>query len=243
MTCVEAAVYAERYKRSEATIWRWAKRGCDFKNPESVKAFLIEAERKKTNIQRYRERHGDRPDQVRSNVAETGRRCPPDIVDPPGNGELPPPGKRGAGAALARLEKEEERGHARLQAALASGNPVAIDAAQAYWLRVAETLRRLDRELEISRRAEEVQIPLRQAEAAVLAVADWMRISVAVFLSSEAGSLMGIRDRAEFRSYFWSRFVGILHLTVKNSLKTQSSIPSWAAERVKESWNVSENLE
>ena len=33
---------------------------------------------------------------------------------------------------------------------MASGNAVAIDSAQTYWLRVAETLRRLDRELEFS---------------------------------------------------------------------------------------------
>jgi hypothetical protein len=36
------------------------------------------------------------------------------------------------------------------------------------------------------------------------------------------------------------RFVGILHLTVRNSLATRSPIPEWAAEKVKESWNVQE---
>jgi hypothetical protein len=55
-----------------------------------------------------------------------------------------------------------------------------------------------------------------------------MRVAVAVFLSSETGSLMAIRDHGEFRSYFWSRFVGILHMTVRNSLKTASPIPDWA---------------
>jgi len=55
---MEAAAYAARLKRSEATIWRWAKAGCEFDNPESIKAFVIESERKKTNVQKARERQG-----------------------------------------------------------------------------------------------------------------------------------------------------------------------------------------
>jgi hypothetical protein len=73
----------------------------------------------------------------------------PASFKPQGNGQvLGPPGKRGAAYALARLELQEEEGYRHLEAALASGNAVAIDSAQTYWLRVAETLRRLDRELE-----------------------------------------------------------------------------------------------
>jgi hypothetical protein len=49
----------------------------------------------------------------------------------------------------------------RLQLALASKDAIAIDAAQTYWLRVAEVLRRLDRELEFSRRTEQRMIPCR----------------------------------------------------------------------------------
>jgi hypothetical protein len=49
---------------------------------------------------------------------------------------------------------------------------------------------------------------------------------------------MGITDIGEFKSYSMTRFKGILALTVRNSLKTQSPIPEWAAEKVKESWNV-----
>jgi hypothetical protein len=41
-----------------------------------------------------------------------------------GNGEtLPPAGKRGAAAALERLEASEERAHARLEAALGPRRP------------------------------------------------------------------------------------------------------------------------
>src|SRR5262245_66220736 len=120
MTRLEAAAYAARLKRSEATIWRWAKAGCDFDDPESIKAFLIEAERKKTNVQRYRERRGKQPKES----AQPVHQRTPDSVEPSGNGELPPIGKRGAAAALERLEQAEERAHASLEAALKAGDPV-----------------------------------------------------------------------------------------------------------------------
>jgi hypothetical protein len=61
--------------------------------------------------------------------------------------------KRGAAAGLERLETQEEEAHRRLQAALERGNPIEIDAAQSFWLRVAETLRRLDAGLELGRRS------------------------------------------------------------------------------------------
>jgi len=38
MTRLEAAEQAARLKRSEATGWRWAKAGCNFDDPESVRA-------------------------------------------------------------------------------------------------------------------------------------------------------------------------------------------------------------
>jgi len=59
MTRLEAAAHAAPLKRSKAPVWRWARAGCDFDNPESIKAFLIEAERKKTNVRKYQEAHGN----------------------------------------------------------------------------------------------------------------------------------------------------------------------------------------
>ena len=49
---------------------------------------------------------------------------------------------------------------------------------------------------------------------------------------------MGIRDVGQWKYYALERFKGILDLTVHNSLKTNSPIPGWAAEKIKESWNV-----
>jgi hypothetical protein len=51
---------------------------------------------------------------------------------------------------------------------------------------------------------------------------------------------MDLRFPSEFKRYAIERFRSILHMTVRNSLKTKSPIPDWAAEKVKESWNVSD---
>ncbi len=49
---------------------------------------------------------------------------------------------------------------------------------------------------------------------------------------------MGIKEVGEFKAYAIERFKGILDLTVKSSLETRSPIPKWAADKVRETWNV-----
>src|SRR5262245_11396571 len=73
------------------------------------------------------------------------------------------------------------------------GDQLAIQACQDFWLKCSETLRRLDLAVEVARRAEETQIPLKVAESAVLYAAEWMRISFMHFLSAEGRTLQGIR--------------------------------------------------
>jgi hypothetical protein len=127
----------------------------------------------------------------------------PASFKPQGNGQvLGRPGKRGAAFALARLELQEEEGYRRLEAALTSGNAVAIDSAQTYWLRVAETLRRLDRELEFSRRSEEQMISLKTAQDTMTFVSECLRISLSVFLSTD-----GLTLAAGFKPLATSKFI------------------------------------
>jgi hypothetical protein len=159
--------------------------------------------------------------------------------DHPSNGEtLAPIGRRGAAAALERLELAEERAHARLEAALARGEPVQIAACQDFWLKCSETLRRLDLAVELARRDAEEQVPKRLACDVALYISDWLRISFMIFLSSESRTLMGIKDIGEFKNHAVQAFKSILHLTVRNSLKTQSPIPDWGLQKIKESWNM-----
>jgi hypothetical protein len=75
----------------------------------------------------------------------------------------------------------------------------------------------LDLAVELARRE---HVPKRLACDSALAIADRLRISFALFLSSEARPLMGIRDVGEWKHYAFERFRAILHLTVRNSLKT-----------------------
>jgi hypothetical protein len=151
--------------------------------------------------------------------------------------ELGPVGKRGAAAALMRLEEIEERAHARLMRAIEAGNPFQVKAAQEFYLRSSETLRRLDLAVETERRTALEQIPMRQIEDISLQIATWLRLSFERFLNAESRGLMGIKDLGEFKFSAIERFKGLLHATVKASLKTDP-IPDWAAVKVIEAWNV-----
>jgi hypothetical protein len=122
--------------------------------------------------------------------------------------------------------------------AIEAGNPFQVKAAQEFYLRASETLRRLDLAVEVERRTALEQIPLRQIEDVSRQISEWLRISFAQFLSAESHGLMEIKDLGEFKAYAIERFRGILHMAVKTSLKTNSPIPPWAAAKVIEAWNV-----
>jgi hypothetical protein len=218
---------AEQTGKSVGTIWRWVRNGCDLNSPASIKEFL-EGNRLRQHANLVRKAKGGNPIE------------PIDTAIPDLNQiELGPIGKRGAAAALQRLEEIEERAHARLMRAIEHGNQFEIKSAQEFYLRASETLRRLDLAVETERRNSEEQVSKRQAEAISLHIAEWLRIAFAQFLSAESRSLMGIKDLGEFKLYAIERFKGILHAAVKTSLKTNSPIPPWAAAQVIEAWNVS----
>jgi hypothetical protein len=230
-TRLQIAQHAERIGRSARTLRRWVAQGCDLEDPGSVQRFLAQAERKKTNIQRSRERLGKEFLHPSDGKQKAERQVKPQPWGKhKGNDETPPPvvGKDGAAAALECLERQEETAYRRLQVALEGGDRFQVQAAQDFWLKCSETLRRLDLAVEVARRSEETQIPLRQAESVVLAVADWLRIAFMQFLSAEVRALMGIKDIGEWKFYAFGRFKGILDLTVAGSLKSRSPIPDWA---------------
>jgi hypothetical protein len=152
--------------------------------------------------------------------------------------ELGPVGKRGAAAALARREEIEERAHARLMRAIEAGNPFQVKAAQEFYLRASETLRRLDLAVETERRTALEQIPMRQVSAVAIEISTLLRLSFEQFLGSESPGLMATTELGEFKFLAIERFRGILHTVVKSSLKTNSPIPSWASAPVIEAWNV-----
>jgi hypothetical protein len=224
---------SKKVGRSWRTLQYWAAQGCDLNDRESLERFLEEKNRKRTNVQKAKERRG-----IAQNSSPMAQRRDSAALEPQGNGETAAAGRRGAQHALARLEQQEEESFRRLQRALQGGDRFEIDACQTYWLKVAETLRRSDASIDLARRQAEVQIPLKAAQDAVLFAAEWMRISVMQFLSSETVSLMGIKNVGDFKVYFIDRFRGILNLTVTGADKTKSAVPDWAKERIREAWNV-----
>jgi hypothetical protein len=105
--------------RNWRTLQRWARAGCDLRSSESLNAFLTAKELRRTNVARAREKRGGNE----SKAATKTQTRPEKRSDPIGNGDaLGPVGERGAGAALRRLEEQEERAPARLQLALEAGD-------------------------------------------------------------------------------------------------------------------------
>jgi len=237
---IEIAEYAKVIGKSPTTLWRWVREGCNLRDPKSVREWVMRNEIRQTPIEQARRRRRDN-ERAAQRAPEVASR---NASEPAGNGEiaetLSPAGRRGAAAALERLEHQEEEAHRRLQAALARGDPFQIQAAQEFWLKCSETLRRLDLAVETARRSEEEQIPLKKAQDAVVFAAEWFRIAFMQFLSSEAKPLMGIKDVGQWKAYAFERFKGILDPTVINAGKTNSAIPDWAKQRIREAWNVEE---
>lgn len=225
---------ASRLGKGERTIWRWIYEGLDIESERSIRAFAEGKELRKTNVQKSRERRAALDGSDVSNVQTRGRLDLDRLL----SGDLPAPGRRGAAAALERLEEAEERASARLDLAMEQGNPFVIQQLQDFWLKCSEALRRFDLAVEIARRDSEEQVPKRQAEEISLFISEWLRIAFMQFLSSEGPTLMGIKQWGEWKKYAVERFHGILELTVKSSLQTRSPIPKWAADKVCEQWNI-----
>src|SRR6516165_12173897 len=144
---VEVAEYSKRIGKSVPTLWRWIRQGCNLRDDKSVREWVTRNTIRETNISKARKRRRDN-EQKAQRASDVSA---PSSLDHPGNGELPPIGKKGAQHALARLEAQEAESHTRLQAALARRNPVEIQAAQEFWVRCVESLRKLDLSIELAR--------------------------------------------------------------------------------------------
>ena len=228
---------ASRLKRCERTVYRWIAEGMDIEDEQSIRTFSIGKELRKTNVKRAKERLealGVSGVSNGSGISPMRSREQDPLFD-----DLPPAGRKGAAAALERLENAEERAHVRLQVALQqSNNQFLVRELADYWLKCSETLRRLDLAVEMARRDSEEQLPKKLAEDLALFISEWLRIAFFQFLSSEGPTLMGIKQFGEWKKYALERFHGILELTVKSSMQTKSQIPEWAAAKVREAWNI-----
>src|ERR1700746_3116407 len=96
----EISEFEKKIGKSRATLFRWAKQGCDLRNESSVQAWVERNRLRETNIAKSRRRRAFTR-KASLNVPRQGLHR----FKPQGNGQgLGPPGKRGAAFALARLE-------------------------------------------------------------------------------------------------------------------------------------------
>ncbi len=152
---------------------------------------------------------------------------------------LAPVGRRGAGAALGRLESVEERAFVRLQRAIEEGDPFKTRQAQEFYLKSSEVLRRLDIAVLTERRQAGEQVPLTQIEDVARQISEWLRVAFERFLAAESPALVQTEDLGTFKAHAIESFRGILHREVKTALMTNPTIlPTWAADRVREAWNI-----
>jgi hypothetical protein len=218
-----------------STVFRWLARGCNIDDESSIEEFLSG-----NRDNRFR-------NAVRKPVATENTSAEPvaetqeteHVLEPDLNSiELGPVGARGAAAALARLEAIEERAAARLMRAIESGNQFQVKAAQDFFLRASETLRKLDLAVEVERRKFDEQVPVLLVEQISTQISEWLRTAFTQFLSAESPGLMSIKDLGEFKFFAIEKFRGILNRTVKASIGNNSPIPPWASAQVIEAWNV-----
>jgi hypothetical protein len=157
---------AAQLEKSERTIWRWVAQGCDLASERSIRTFVEAKHLRRSNVQKSYEKL------LALGVSDGSRASHQAQFENLVSGELPPLGRRGAAAALRRLEETEERAHARLLTAMERGNPVQIEALQDFWLKCSEALRKLDLAIEMARRDAEEQVPKKLAQDISLFIAE-----------------------------------------------------------------------
>ena len=228
-TTARVKAVAKLTGKSAVTIWRWVRQGCDLNSPASISEYL-----EGNKLRQH-------PNLIRKPTTKSvrnGTKSVDEVSLDLDRIELGPIGKRGAAAALQRLETMELSAHARMLKAIESGDQFKIKRAQEFFLQCVETLRRLDLAVEIERRSVGEQVPKSQVELISTQISQWMREAVKEFLSSEAQNLMGMKDLGECKLYFIERFKAILHRTVKASIAKDSPIPPWALAQVIKAWNI-----
>src|SRR5215471_18778098 len=92
---------SKKVGRSWRTLQYWASQGCDLNDPQSLQRFLEGKNRKRTNVQKFRERRG----LAQGGNSPAARHREAGAFEPQGNGDSAAAGRRGAQHALARLER------------------------------------------------------------------------------------------------------------------------------------------
>lgn len=149
----------------------------------------------------------------------------------------------GAAAALSRLESEELRAYARLQGAIASGDPLTIKAERDGWLKISESLRRYDLLVEQSRRDAGELMPMSQVRELIRAWIGWVPLGNRQEAEELAGAMEG-RTAVEIyegirrllNRHFFERLTGWIENTKYEALAgiiRAEMDASWQAQNAK----------
>jgi hypothetical protein len=156
---------AKRWQCNVRTVRRWKKSSAPLHDEKKMLVWLSAQQRLPINTATLL---------ASRRIAASGDKAPP-----------PGPLLEGVAQALRRLEAMEARAFAAFERAITIGDPVATKSTRDNWLKISESLRRFDLQVEIGRRASGELLPREQVE-----------LLLTTFGNALAGALVGFEDVA-----------------------------------------------
>jgi hypothetical protein len=217
--------------KTEDTIRRWAKAGCNISDDNEVLS--------------WSEAKGHAPKNVRPISPDDLKPTAPPRKQPKAAelailDSLPAPKEEGAAAALKRLQGLELIFYSRLTSALTCPDrPDLIGIANSEYNKIAEALRKYEKEVELARRDLGHLIPKREAQDGARAAALWMRLGWRLWLSSAIPDLLPLADDPRaFKAKAEQTFSEVLAVALRNSQEAKLSIPDWAMPVIQEEFHI-----
>jgi transcription elongation GreA/GreB family factor len=212
-----AKIAGKHVGKSPSTIKGWFKEGLDIADLSAVKAFSDKKDL--TSCGRAR------ANAIARRYAEVPKR-PNDVAKAEELVAIDP-GSEGAAAALKRLQEFERNSAIRLNAAIATNEPILTSSATKDHVAIAGALIKFENLVSQEARASGELISKAEMERAVAAIADWIRLSFQSWLSSETPNLVAINDPKEFAAAARTGFAGAVKACFMNSRKSRNAIPEW----------------
>jgi hypothetical protein len=214
---------SELVGKSVATIWRYKRAGVDVTDRDALLQYS----------------------QVKNTKAVGAARGKRPVSDAASVGELPEAGSPGAVAALKRLQNFEVDFARRLERALKSDNAELIQIARDDHVKIAEALRRYEREVEESKRDLGHLIAKSEAVKGARASAVWFRMAWRQWISSALPDVCARATSQSMRDAAYLceiTFAEILALEIRNSKGSRDEVvPDWAEQEIFESWHVKQS--
>jgi hypothetical protein len=136
--------------------------------------------------------------------------------------------RKGAGGALARLEKAELTAYRRLQDALVGGDPVTIKQARSSWLLLCEQLRKYESAVAADKRAAGMLVPRDEIERALRTLATCMHIGSEQATDGMVLQIMGEKEAYMVSDLIRKCFYNVAAVSYAGLVATD--MPQWIIE-------------